>query len=128
MEKKFKAWDKELKFWVDPSKYFIEFDGSAWYNLGTDDDRDNLLDQTFKLEVIQYIGEEDRNKIELYEEDICINDYGGGVEIGVIVFDSGCFRLKCKHDDSFHTPADIDFSLLEKIGNRLESPELWEAN
>jgi len=49
---KFRAWDTELKFMVDPSAYFVEFDGSVWFNNTDGIDSDYLCDQSNKLKLM----------------------------------------------------------------------------
>jgi len=138
-EIKFRAWDKELKFMVDPAKYFVEMDGSVWFNLG--EDEDNLIEQTFKLELMQYTGLKDKNGTEIYEGDIIRLENGesGAVEYG---------ECGCTADDNFcggdaigfHVMKEIlgnsqpwsdnatDSKRIEIIGNMYESPELLEEN
>jgi uncharacterized phage protein (TIGR01671 family) len=69
MNKEFRAYDTENKYFVDPSQYFIELDGSIWFNLGDDEGGDNLIDQSFKLEIMQWTGLYDRNGVKIFESD-----------------------------------------------------------
>jgi len=52
-EIKFRAWDKELGFMVDPSRYFVEFDGEVCFN-NNEDGSDHLNYQSDKLILMQY--------------------------------------------------------------------------
>lgn len=61
---KLRAWDEELGFMVDPSYYFVSFDGSVWFN-NCQDGEDELIEQTFKLKLMKYTGLEG-----CYEDDI----------------------------------------------------------
>jgi uncharacterized phage protein (TIGR01671 family) len=67
--KKFRAWDEELGFMVDPSYYFVSLDGSVWFN-NCQDGEDELIEQTFKLKVMEYIGRNDDNGNEICTGDI----------------------------------------------------------
>jgi len=113
-ELKFRAWDKELNFMIDPFKYFIRLDGSIWFNLG--DSEDNLIEQTFKLGLMQYTGMKDKNGKEIYEGDIVLgNDSPRSHEI---VFHHGSFK---------ENNSNLLFSTSwEIIGNIYQHSELLE--
>lgn len=119
---RFRAWDKELKFMVDPARYFVEMDGSVWFNIG--ENQDDLIDQTFKLALMQYTGLKD-----VFESDI-IRDHVG---IGLVEYvdDKAAFRVNYKNGTAKWF---IDYNLkgemesIEVIGNIWESPELLEEN
>ncbi len=110
-----------------PNRLFI----GAWHNIGGEATIKDELFLSYKevdpKTVGEFIGLKDKNRNQLFEGDVCVGNYPWGSTIGVIEFDSGCFRLKYLHDSSFHTHADIDFCQLEKIGSRHESPELLEV-
>lgn len=55
-EIKFRAFDKELKSFVDTSKYFINMNGEVFFNNDGD-----IYNQTDKLVLMQYTGLKDKN-------------------------------------------------------------------
>jgi uncharacterized phage protein (TIGR01671 family) len=131
-EIKFRAWDIELGFMVDPDYYFVMFDGSIWFN-NCADGEDDLTEQTFKLKIMQYTGLKDKNGKEIYEGDILNNIEA--VDIAwrqVVEFETGAFWRKdiSKGDDSqwefdgWETVGE-DW---EVIGNIYENPELLEGH
>lgn len=86
-EIKFRFWDKEFKSFTEPYFYFVNTDGSLWFNLGASAcSKDDLIDQSDKLEVMQYTGLKDRNGKEIYEGDIIDQKYKWRV-----VFEDGAF-------------------------------------
>jgi uncharacterized phage protein (TIGR01671 family) len=132
-EFKFRAWDKELKFMTAQLQYFVEFDGSIWFNLG--DNEDDLIEQSDKLILMQYTGLKDKNGIEIFEGDLCKAKIYGLIEydmICLIVFKNGCFGIepiedyvlieskgKFKSFDQCNTEKNV-----EVIGNIYQNPEL----
>lgn len=111
---RFRAWDKELKFMVDPTRYFVEMDGSVWFNLG--ENEDDLIEQTFKLELMQYTGLKDKNGKEFYIGDIYKRWSDDEPEVAEDILSIGYERGECfLIEDQF-----------EIIGNIYENPELLE--
>lgn len=124
-EIKFRAWDKELEFMVDPDTYLVGFRGDAWFN-NTDDGKDWLIDQSGKLELMQYTGLKDKNGVEIFEGDILkLHDHPTGVNdcTTTVVFNYGAF------EDEYHgiRLGDWGTAWSEVIGNIHQNPELLEA-
>lgn len=137
-EIKFRAWDSELNFYVDQLRYFIELDGSVWFNLGTNDGGDSLLDQSEKLIIEQFTGLHDKNGKEIYEGDIvayfalhCDKYISDPSEktIGTVIF----YKDRCQflpqeiekniRGGNYITPWDF-LKEIVIIGNIHENPEL----
>jgi len=127
-EIKFRAWDKELKFFTSTSQYFVEFDGSAWFNLGTADHQDYLVDQSSKLVLMQYTGLKDKNGKEIYSGDL-------------LAFESAEWRRNPAKDDYIFQVEQSETgewvgagictecaTYCEIIGNIHENPELLEKD
>ncbi len=117
---KFRAWDKEKGYMVDPcAGYLIEFDGDCWYNLGTEDLKDNLLNQTEILVLMQFTGLKDCNGVEIYEGDIFCAPHD---------FGPGGFSVRTSSVPTDHY-MDIQWQYwnldeLKVIGNIYENPDL----
>jgi len=134
-EIKFRAWDIENKYFVNSNRYFIELDdGTTWFNLGTDEGSDNLVDQSFKLELMQYTGLKDKNGKEIYSGDILNGYHNKGCEkCGhnartvhyEVVFEDGMFATK-GHPQSLERQMaySSEPSEFEVIGNIYENGDL----
>jgi len=69
MNNKFRVWDTELNFYVEPNLYFICLDGSIWFNNCLDGE-DCMIDQSDKLIIEQCTGVKDINGNDIYVGDI----------------------------------------------------------
>lgn len=123
-EIKFRAWDKELKFIVDSSRYLLGMDGNAFF----DNNDSSLYDQTEKLVLMQYTGLKDKNGVEIYEWDIL---QGSNGRIVVCTYQAPIFVLKEKLTNKrwfnfIRHPDENQFETV--IGNIYENPELLEAS
>lgn len=109
-EIKFRGWDSELKFMVDPSKYLVGFDGKLYFN-----NNGQLIEQTDKLNLIAFTGLHDKNGKEVFECDIITaSKFEGG---RIVDFTLGSFGVADWH------LWEIEGSI-EIIGNLYENPEL----
>jgi len=122
-EIKFRAWDAELDFMVNPSAYFVEFDGSVWFN-NTDDTGDELYDQSSKLVLMQYTGLKDKNGVEIYESDIVKHKNGW---TGVVAWNQeDCSFISENVKDRIDT-AWLSPDIQTVIGNIHQNPELLKG-
>lgn len=77
-------------------------------------------DPTFSM---QYTGINDKNGVEIYEDDI-VEDYEG--RLCRVNYANGCFYSVLISDDCIHELLSDNSSLCEVIGNIHENPELLE--
>lgn len=125
MEIKFRAWDSELKFMVDPSKYLVGFDGKLYFNNGG-----QLIDQTDKLKFMQFIGQTDKHEKEIFQGDIISNNsswHQGNT--WVIEKKFGCFLMRfvsgvAEPKNGFILSYDFNLDIYEIIGNIYENENL----
>ena len=78
-----------------------------------------------ELKIMQYSGVRDINKIEIYEDDIVINERG---EKGIITFGYGAFISKYiyPHDWDIMEPMDGCLDKQTVLGNKYENKEKLE--
>lgn len=77
----------------------------------------------YHLELMQYTGINDKNGIEIYEDDV-VEDYEG--RLCRVSYANGCFYSVLISDDCIHELLSDNSSLCEVIGNIYENPELLE--
>jgi len=119
-EIKFRASDEELSFMVEPSKYLIGMSKKIFFN-----NDGKHYEQSSKLQLMQYTGLKDKNGVEIFESDICINKvhWDEPREIGFNYLGTVCSKVK-GDENSFHMGILKD---IEVIGNVYENPELLET-
>ena len=131
-EIKFRAWSSGRKEMTEVES--IHFKGNAVYLISKYLRLVANLDET---ELMQYTGQKDINRQEIYESDILKiiyqemrNGYYHEEEFtGIVTFEDAAFIIKCnKNGEEYHFNFnDVDISMQEKIGNIYENPELLEV-
>jgi uncharacterized phage protein (TIGR01671 family) len=108
---------------VDPDCYYISMDGKACY---FDNDGD-YINQSQKLEIMQYTGLKDKNGTEIYEGDIIKSDKGMIVFIEWNDLDGSwqCYKKDRKHHATW-TLGHYTTDGIAVIGNIHENPDLPE--
>ncbi len=114
-EHKYKAWDKNLEFMIDPA--FLSLDGNGliavFYENCDDEESLWVTDPTIleNIELLEYTSLKDKNGTEIYEGDIVKADYAGDKQVVKSVFDFA--QLLTGWDSNY-----------EVIGNIYSNPEL----
>ena len=121
-EIKFRAWDKKDKLWV------------AGWSIG----QAGVQTETSNKVFMQYTGLQDKNGKEIFEGDVVkIEDYYENIRIGIIVFDSGTYKLQNLGQNFYYqfgsdgeydweSIENVDEDNIEIIGNLYENPELLD--
>ena len=141
-EIKFRAWDKDTKQMHE----VIQIDFKNWIAIPVpqrDEDGDVywILEQKRiqEVELMQFTGLKDKNGTEIYEGDIVIiEDYYENVRIGIIVFDSGTYKLQNLGQSFYYefgsdgeydwdSIENVDEDNIEILGNLYENPELLKG-
>jgi len=122
-EIKFRAWD-ETRGMSDPFHitttrvHFRWSDGElrSGYN----------VDDLGNLPLMQFTGLLDKNKVEIYENDIlrCTIDGEAYARRDVVEFTNGAFRMRYRTVPVYEWEMTIDSHELEVIGNTLQNPDL----
>ena len=128
--------DIKFRFWDVKEFLFI-----PWQSINSDHLHDYLSKEENIVKPQQYIGEKDKNGVEIYDGDI-LKFYVGSRELRKVIFQSGSFGVVGVTDDREKTFTEfIPFammnknlieqgiydeinSLIEVIGNIHENPEL----
>jgi len=125
-EKKFRAWDKELKEWLDPSGFMLTGNGELY----VDDSREWVKpSERDRIELMQFTGILDKNGKEIFEGDI-LKEYWEpcgddavvcGEYIGEVFYeDAGYWTRSKNHHHAITETCDS----YEVIGNIYENPDL----
>ncbi len=119
-EIKYKVWLKKEKKMAEIvsinfelETVFIKIEDAMNYDVEAYDFRE--------VELLQYTGLKDKYAKEIYEGDICIDEYDN--RVGVVIWHKGCASLNnALNIRLLYSEA----SVLKVLGNRYEKPELLE--
>lgn len=120
---KYRAWNKEKKIMCykheDEEQHW--FDGVYCSNVEIVNGR--LNNSLSAYEYMQYIGVDDKNGKEIYENDIVLSDDG---KVGQVQWfeEHLAFMIWCVTDNKVYFAYDNDFSNIEVIGNVYENADL----
>lgn len=124
-EIKFRAWDRTLNKWADPSMVYLAGDGTlrGWGDVPLDSQRYILHFVT---------GQKDKSGVVIYEGDIVEYKISGSRYAAEVYYDTATARYSKRGiDSSYGGVIDKDLvsyaSTQQVIGNIYENPELLEA-
>lgn len=110
---KFRAWDNKHKEMLDWEQIKSEFTFK-------DFDDDNL-------DFMQYTGMKDKNNVDIYENDIVVEEYRDSLNYGRVFYSEkkACHRVEFKNLVNGFDLADVAVKFV--AGNVYENPELLEG-
>lgn len=121
---KFRVWDSEVKCWMSPDLWLIDFEGNL---ICTDDSDGEGFIYGDELVIQQFTGLKDKNGKDIYEGDIVKGIGDTRISTGIFEIGFGPFGIKFKrYLKSGHV---VNCSVLEfeVIGNIFENPELLKT-
>lgn len=125
---KYRAWNIKKKIMCYDNE---DRDNDCWY--GTFPSMVMLINQYLNLpehlkeyEYMQYIGVDDKNRKEIYENDIVLSDDG---KVGQVQWfeEHLAFMIWCVTDNKIYFAYENDFSKIEVIGNVYENADLLKG-
>jgi len=114
---KFRAWDKMEKRMIPHNLLMAQ-----QYARPLDD---NIFNDDTHI-VMQFTGLHDKNGREIYEGDIVRLEAGVWSDVAEVVFNNGCFILKCDYWYWSGRCISAHYGEYEVIGNIYENPKLLE--
>lgn len=122
---KYRAWNTEKKIMCYDNEDFSAcyWDGAYGSEVGIINEYLNLPEHLRNYEYMQYIGVDDKNGKEIYEDDIVLSDDG---KIGQVQWfeEHLAFMIWCVTDNKVYFAYENDFSKIEVIGNVYENADL----
>lgn len=120
---KYRAWNKEKKIMCykheDEEQHW--FDGVCCSDVEMVNGR--LNSGLSAYEYMQYIGVDDKNGKEIYEDDIVLSDDGKAGQVQWLE-EHLAFMIWCVTDNKVYFAYENDFSKIEAIGNVYENADL----
>jgi hypothetical protein len=126
MEKKFRAWDNELKKLIyNPEEIDIYYEEDNGFHSGREDEKTGWVN----LKLDQYSGLNDPEGVELYENDLAQHKDGEGA-IYTIKLYSGCFWATLSGPNGWYIerPLHQVNNVLKKVGNIHQNEDLLRLN
>lgn len=123
---KYRAWNKEKKIMC----YKHEDEEQNWFDGVCCSDvemiNSRLNSDLSAYEYMQYIGVDDKNGKEIYEDDIVLSDDG---KVGQVQWfeEHLAFMIWCGTDNKVYFAYENDFSKIEVIGNVYENADLLKG-
>lgn len=124
-EVKFRAWniEKKIMCYDNEDLSACYWDGAYSSEVGIINEYLNLPEHLRNYEYMQYIGVNDKNGKEIYEDDIVLSDDG---KVGQVQWfeEHLAFMIWCVTNNKVYFAYENDFSKIEVIGNVYENADL----